>query len=1058
MPAFGAKSSRLLSTSSSNASTRASHCPSFPHPTSIFSRLLSIHPSIHQSRSDRPPHSARPPLAAISKAKRKIKNCTSTFAASHPRLAPATRTFFSIFLPPSSFLSTVLQQAPSTQAACFSTSLSLPGILHQAMAGIYRSFRGPPPPPPPPEQEQRQQQSQHHHATPSPRSSRTGSPHARTSDSATASATRASGSRARPSSAASSTTHLRSRDRRENSGRWLADEPCSNCGKATQESDLYCSEQCRREELESARRRESDQYAKALADAAQQAHLTAVQAHAFQAIADVDIDDDAWQRKKVHRHSLPLPFATQRTSAAHMQHHHHHQQQHSPTERLQALSSSSSTGRQRSPVRLRPNEAAGPSATSPLTTSAVETIKDAMLPFSTRRYSHILRPRPPPSDASSSSLASLPQPPLLYHRQASAKPTHASRAAPTQRCSSTSSFSSGQQCTASYAPQRRSRSRSSTMSETTSTSDDAYTTGPGTPSPAIKPSHGLGTAAGLGYPSVIHEDDSEPTLLSLPPSISSPSAVLLAQPPSGGPLKPTQDAHLEHLPGFAPSAATYTNQRSPVLLPLHQYQQPPVGRPGSKSNPSTPWRNSIPLPDALRHSPALVPVMSPATQVMRFARRPSSTAMPRTAAHAALGVTTSSAAYAYADAYGNPISALSSPVLTPTSGRTASTTPTPSVGHFPGLTSSSMPHAPSFFRPHPAASPALVATTTATAAGGATSYAVAHSQSTIRASQTGTSTAAAAMASAAAAAAGGVHPGTFTTTRRNTRERIGLMTPAFPVAALSRAPSSNAGFAATSSQKLGQASPAAATRHSRSRSLVNPSFSAVKVGGLSKANSTAHATADSSSDFARSTSEEDNGADLDDDDDVLSDLELDGRDHDEMRGRSHVSIASRAGSRGSFATARSSVTATAANTTAVPAAEQGRGRSRAPGERSSSRRGRSPPRGAARTDDSAQDATATAPEEARGRSRAQGERSSSRRGRSPPRGGARTEHSLSRLSHRTSSDSSRLLVGDSAVDENAHLNAFGRPEKKHLSSQSSSSPLPDPASPPHQSETANPHL
>ncbi|KAK0522902.1 hypothetical protein OC834_006098 [Tilletia horrida] len=770
----------------------------------------------------------------------------------------------------------------------------------------------------------------------------------------------------------SSSSKLRSSGSRNSSreqhkdltGRWLADDLCSNCGGPTQESRLYCSEECLRQELEAARRRESDQIAQAIA---QHNHLvvqaTSAQAQAFQAMADVDIDDE-WDRKKQHRHSFPLPFAQPLPSAARMQE--------SPSDRLPSSASALRSQRSgHSPSAHHYSEASVQLTASAI--HAIETINEPASPYSRRKYSHIQRPRPPASDASSSSMASLP-PPVLYRHSTSKSPNPAPREAPSHRSSSVSSLSSGQQRSSSgnLCAQPRSRSRSSTMSETTSTSDDAYTTGPGTPSPAIQPDGGIISSAALGF---IHEDDAEPTLLSLPPSISSPSAVLLSQKsPSGGVLHGGKgagmpaSAALSHTKTRARDelahlySATYTAHRSPVLLPSQQYQQGP-GRNGSKSQPGTPWRNNVSLPDPSRRSPAILPVLSPSTQGMRFARRPSSTAMPRTAVSAAMGVSSASAAAAgtaglpspfisavsvgngqhqFLDSHGYPISALSSPVLTPTSGGTASTTPTPSVGHIAGLTSSSMPHALSFFRPLTAVNATGPTTATANA-----TTATAANQATVRGPPTG--------------------PNGMI--RRNTRERVGLMTPAFPTTATATTTAQAAPTAAIISHAAQTVAKAGVhlglgpvrQPQNRSRSHTTSSASASAAAAAAAAALVAARASDSASDFARSTSEEDNGGD--DDDDVPSDFELDARQqHVEVRGRSQVAVASpatasgsatatlssvmTAGSRNSSGTGRSSVTAT------VPAPELVRGRSRAQGERSSSRRGRSPPRAAARTDSS----------------------------------------------------------------------------------------------------------
>ncbi|KAK0554994.1 hypothetical protein OC846_001851 [Tilletia horrida] len=710
-----------------------------------------------------------------------------------------------------------------------------------------------------------------------------------------------------------------SRDARDLSGRWVADDLCSNCGGPTQESRLYCSEKCLQEELQAARRRESDQIAHALAEA-QLVQQAAVQAQAYQAMADVDIEDDWDQRKKQQRYSLPLPFAQPLTSSASAA---NTSPSHvlGPSVRETSRSISSNVAHSRS---------------GPLTASAVnaiELVSEATLPFSKRRFSNA-RSRPPPSDASSSSMASLSQPnhhshpasrsPYAYAQKSSA---NVGTAEPLYRSSSASSQSSGQQRPNGAFVQRRSRSRSSTQSETTtSTSDDAYTTGPGTPSPAIQADKGIVSGGSLGF---IHEDDAEPTLLSLPPSISSPEAVLLnlqrgsahslsnkAPAPAFASLskhRGPDDISGAQYAGYpstaAMYAATYTAHRSPVLSPLQQMQlqQQQQGRSyshtGSKSNPATPWRGAIPLPDSIRKSPALLPVISPSPQTMRFARRPSSTAMPRMASSGAPAVSSATAPSPFIgaiapmlhDSNGHVLSALSSPVLTPTSSGTASTTPTPSAGHVAGLTSSSMPHGLSFFRPLTSASPAVTK-----------SSLVNRPQPSNAPPSLGT--------------------------RRATRERVGFMTPVFP---------SQAADAVTTtgemaySRMTGGKGPAA--RHARSRSH-------------STARTAALPTAESASDFAHSTSEEEGNSP---DDDVPSDFEL------ETRGRSQAPISSFAatsdgsetigGSRISLATA---TTGGRGSTGPAQVVDQPRGRSRAQGDRSSSRRGRSPPRGAARTETS----------------------------------------------------------------------------------------------------------
>ncbi|CAD6935025.1 unnamed protein product, partial [Tilletia controversa] len=309
----------------------------------------------------------------------------------------------------------------------------------------------------------------------------------------------------------SSRSRTNQREQRDLAGRWLADDFCSHCGGPAQESRLYCSEECLRKDTEVTHRRESDQLAQAMAE------VRFVQTtDAFQAMADVDIADDHFdfaqqqqqqqQQRKVqrqkHRHSLPMPYAQPLNAASHLQS--------SPTESLPPLSSISQAARSDMIRALLRDE--------------FKHLDDAEATNLLRKLGAIpYIPRPPASDASSSSLASLP-PPGTHHRLSTPNfpPTraHDSRAPPSYRSSSTSSISSGQQRNNSssgiFAHPHRSRSRSSTMSETTSTSDDAYTTGPGTPSPAIK------ADSSHGYPDVIHEGDSEPSLLSLPPSISSP--------------------------------------------------------------------------------------------------------------------------------------------------------------------------------------------------------------------------------------------------------------------------------------------------------------------------------------------------------------------------------------------------------------------------------------------------------------------------------------------------------------------------------------------------------
>ncbi|KAE8244569.1 hypothetical protein A4X13_0g6481 [Tilletia indica] len=773
----------------------------------------------------------------------------------------------------------------------------------------------------------------------------------------------------------SSRSRVSSREQRDLSGRWLADDLCSNCGGPTQESRLYCSEECLRQESEASHKRESNQIAQAMAEA------QFVQASdAFQAMADVDIADDHFDftqhkhQHQKHRHSFPLPFAQPLPTIAPGG-----LQQSSPTESVPPLSSISQAARSEMIRALLRDEFKH--------LDEVEAMaflrKLAAFPYS---------PRPPASDASSSSLASLPQPGTnrQYTPNFPAAAAHDPRAPLSYRSSSASSVSSGQQRNSSssgiFAHPHRSRSRSSTMSETTSTSDDAYTTGPGTPSPAIQPNGGIiATGASHGYPGVIHEDDSEPTLLSLPPSISSPSAVLLSGKSSGKGTTSPGSGLLSHSRGnghedtdqraaqYAAAAAaaamnganyasTYNAHRSPVMSPL-QYQQAVAaaaaarGRNGSKSNPGTPWRGSVALPDPMRRSPGLMPVLSPPVQGMRFARRPSSTAMPRSAVSAAIaaaGITTSagaasssgmysSAVLVHTDSQGHhPLSAVSSPVLTPTSGGTASTTPTASVGHVAGLTSSSMPHAMSFYRPRlGTTSPAVGPTTRAQQ----------------QQQQQGGS---------------GMAP----MVRRTTRERVGIMTPALPPSTGLTLPGGlNAKWPTTVS--VG----GAATSASSTTAITNTSkvVSGVRPGTRSRSHTTTATpsacvpafASDSASDFARSTSEEEEEA--------PSDLELEcrrgcrchstqahqhRRQESEVRGRSQVSVASpatgsgsgTAGSRCSPATARSSVTArataTGRPTTAPAASDLARGRSRAQGERSSSRRGRSPPRGAARTESS----------------------------------------------------------------------------------------------------------